>query len=120
MLFRSPEQLEFLLWTDPIFETRCAEARELVKSQRIDPNRFGKCLTASLSCLCLIFFLAEVIRKYENLIKETAENNKEWGEGTIMEVEGNREKRDEMAILRIALTSKKVSLTVKYMRYIFT
>ena len=67
----------------------------------------------------MIFFSAEVIRKYEILIKETAENGKEWDERTITEVEGNREKRDEMAILRIALTSRKVSLTVKYMRYIF-
>ena len=68
----------------------------------------------------MIFFLVEVIRKYEILIKDTAENGKEWDERTITEVEGNREKRDEMAILRIALTSRKVSLTVKYMRYVFT
>ena len=66
----------------------------------------------------MIFFLAGVIRKYENLIKETAENGKEWDERTITEVEGNREKRDEMAILRIALTSRKVSLTVNYLRYV--
>ena len=67
-----------------------------------------------------MILLAEVVRKYGNLIKETAENGKEWDERTITEVEGNREKRDEMAILRIALTSRKVSLTVNYMRYIFT
>ena len=68
----------------------------------------------------MVLFAAEVIRKYENLIKETAENGKEWDEQTITEVEGNREKRDEMAILRIALTSRKVSLTVKYMRCVST
>lgn len=46
--------------------------------------------------------------KYEDIVATTAAEGKLWDERTITEVEDKREERDEMVILRIALTAKKV------------
>lgn len=47
--------------------------------------------------------------KYENLIAGAITRNEPWDESTISNIEAKRESKDEMPILRIALTAEKVS-----------